>query len=98
MTTTLAILIGNSDDKLTQRRWHEYVTAVARVVNACAKEVHFHALSYGSDPWQNACWVLELKDGAELGLKDMLRGACELYEQDSIAVLSGVTEFLEAPR
>ena len=95
---TVAILIGNSDDKLSQRRWHEYVTAVARAVNACASEVHFHALSYGSDPWQNACWVFVLRDGAtEHGFKTALRGLCEAFEQDSIAVLTGETEFVAAP-
>jgi hypothetical protein len=89
----VSFAIGNSDDKLTQVVWSQFVRNVTAMVEAVAAEgaqVHFAGYSAPAQPWQNAVWVLDLGSGADA---DALRGEirCELaelcgkYGQDSIA-------------
>ncbi len=69
------ISIGNSDDKLTQREWSEFVADVDRslrwwcnenastaALNSPAGRIHGHWLSASDSPWQNACWCVEYVD------------------------------------
>ena len=59
---TVVVQIGNSDDKLSQREWSEYVGDIQRVVGRWSEEIHFSGGSSFGAPWQNACWVLEVED------------------------------------
>lgn len=101
-TTTYCILIGNSDDKLSQGQWHSFVTEVDTLVCCWATSVQFSGGSSFDRPWQNACWVIEkVIDeneiiALELGtseLFDPLGELCEKYGQNSIAVVVGRTWF-----
>jgi hypothetical protein len=96
----VCISIGNSDDKLTQRRWSEFVEAVSYVVRQAGKfegaQVHGEYFSPSSAPWQNACWWLQLPTdpmGTE-ALRIRLGQLRDEYGQKSIAWLAGETEFL----
>jgi hypothetical protein len=65
------ISIGNSDDKLTQREWSEFVSDVDRSVRWWCGEsqntasgsrrgcIHGQWLSRPDAPWQNVCWCVE---------------------------------------
>lgn len=83
---TITIQIGNSDDKLTQAKWANYVFDVATMVASHKCEVHFFACSAGSEIWQNAAWVIVCDDENERKLlKDSIATIREGYNQDSVA-------------
>jgi hypothetical protein len=93
-------MIGNSDDKLSQQQWSWFVSDVHDLIMRRLYPIHFHALSVGSAPWQNACWVLDMNDrfGAitEIEvLREALGELAQKYHQDSIALTLGDTEFVK---
>jgi hypothetical protein len=92
---TLTILIGNSDDKLKQSEWSEYIHAVQIIVADLQYQIHFHGFSHPEAPWQNACWVVEANDGFGV-LANRLQMVAWAYHQDSIAVVEGETTFVKA--
>ncbi len=89
---TVTILIGNSDNKLTQAEWAEFYAHVDEAVNTHAKSVQFSGPSNGAAPWQNACWVA-VTDG-ESNINPRLAVLARTYRQDSIAVIPGHTHFV----
>ena len=90
----IVIQIGNSDNKLTQQEWSEFWHAVNNSVSNNCHEVHFSGLSDGNAPWQNACWVA---NPMKLNiLKNELSRLCVTYNQDSIAIIEGNTQFVTA--
>jgi hypothetical protein len=98
---TAVISIGNSDDKLKQEEWSQYVSDVHDFIMRWRFPIYFHGLSVGSAPWQNACWILDARDlfGEPGGMAiDILRKELHVlakkYKQDSIALLLGDTEFV----
>ena len=96
MTST--ILIGNSDNKLSQQEWSQFCGAVAECVEAYAATVEFSGHSLGPAPWQNACWVFtETADPPRPGLRRVLAHLAEQFRQDSIALIAGNTEFIVPP-
>ena len=84
---TITVIIGNSDDKLTQARWSAFVNSVALRIGELAHQVHFAGGSGNSEPWQNSAWVFEIKDWQREKLKGELAGVAHSFEQDSIAWL-----------
>jgi hypothetical protein len=102
MMDVAVIQIGNSDDKLTQEQWSRFVSDVQSFVERWRFAIYFHAASAGSEPWQNACWVLDARDlfGEPAGqAKDILcqelGKLAKRYKQDSIALTLGNTEFVK---
>lgn len=93
--TTVVIQIGNSDDKLTQQQWSDFVGETDRCVRLYAKSVHFMGCSSGEKPWQNACWVFEM--ATPFLMRDRLSNLAFRYQQESIAMTEGVTEFVSSP-
>lgn len=92
---TAVIIIGNSDDKLTQREWSQYVTDVTEFLTHDVVDVHFLGYSPSPAPWQNACWVVEISEESWLlAAKSGLRRIASVHRQDSIALIVGETEFL----
>lgn len=80
------LAIGNSDDKLTQREWSEFIKEVDDRVSSMATEVHGRWFSAPDDPWQNACWSLHFKSDERL--LDAARTIVEIrrtYKQESAA-------------
>lgn len=83
------IQIGNSDNKLTQEEWSAYVNAVHSATIDDGIETHFFAASEGTKPWQNACWIVAIR---ETELDDMIRELRKIrkkYRQNSIAIVLG---------
>lgn len=90
---TVSVLIGNSDDKLSQREWHNFVEDLKSVFMALNADVYFGGAPGGCAPWQNYCIVADVKS-----LVDLLRFLEELrkkYHQDEIAVVIGETQFVK---
>lgn len=101
MIVTFAI--GNSDNKLSQADWSEFIgrvyAAADRAVLAGAR-IQFAGYSAPGAPWQNALWAVELPDDnpeVRERLQTALRALASTYGQDSIAWWEADrTEFLEA--
>lgn len=103
MTKTIAVMIGNSDDKLSQGDWHAFCDdvdqAISRTCRYNGTKVHGRFYSLPNEQWQNACWVIEVDKECAfvLGeLRSTLAIACKAYLQQSIAWVEGTTEFIEA--
>ena len=94
---TVTIQIGNSDNKLSQNEWAEFITTLRAGVINISDQVHFAAASAGSDPWQNFCMVVVVDDADKLDeLIAVMRKLCRIYRQDHIAVTTGSTYMVAA--
>lgn len=93
---THCILIGNTDDKLKQAEWSDYVHEVGALLAKYETARHFFGLPPTHAPWQNACWVVELEFQEIEIVKHKLRVIAARYRQDSVAVISGITEFVSS--
>lgn len=101
MSRTAVILIGNSDDKLSQATWSAYCADVEAAVSWAAGAgavVHFAGAAHASAPWQNAAWAVLLP--ADGGVRDELRTRLARiageYRQESVAWVEAEPEFLSA--
>jgi len=94
--TTITIQIGNSDDKLTQKEWSEFVDKVDKAISNAKTRPHFSGGSYNDAPWQNYCWVFQLSDDSrEDGiLFQQLKSIRKEFKQDSLAWTEGNTLFV----
>jgi hypothetical protein len=78
------ISIGNSDDKLSQAEWSDFVQDVSDAIGDDSLARHGEWLSSPSSRWQNACWATQIHDAQVPSLKrELIRIAGE-YRQDSI--------------
>lgn len=91
---TVTIQIGNSDDKLSQKRWSEYWSEVCGNISDFEIDQHFSASSHGYAPWQNHCWVMVIKESDIPSLINRLTDVRKQFEQESIAITIGETQFI----
>ena len=92
---TVTVQIGNSDDRLSQERWSEFIDSVAGEINRWAGgQVHFTGYSNPTATWQNAAWVFNVPSDKASWLKYYLTKACREFSQDSIAWTEGETIFI----
>lgn len=95
MSQTVVVMIGNSDDKLTQARWARFVLVTQQILSQIATEVHGRWHSLPSSKHQNFAMCLVVENYEKLGL---LMAECgnlaQLYGQDSIAVMTGTVHFV----
>ena len=91
------VSVGNSDDKLSQRQWSDFVDEV-HVLLLNRGKLHGAWFSASHSEWQNACWCVELVQPVVAGLQKTLVKLAEKYRQDSIAWAEApVTRFLGQP-
>ncbi|SRR6266699_3968918 len=102
--TTVVLQIGNSDDKLIQSEWVQFIAEVRKTivhdVVTHGGAIHFEGFSLADMRWQNACWVVDLP----LAENDALVAAhalwqdlvylTEFYGQESVGWLDGKTRFV----
>ena len=93
---TVTLQIGNSDDKLTQQEWSNFVTEMGGIVSIFAEQVHFHGGSPFGAPWQNAAWIFtpKMTEHTERGFRDMVQSIRAKFRQESVAVTIGETKFV----
>ena len=91
---TITILIGNSDDKLTQKDWATFSRYIESAVKSMSPSVHFNGRSLPDDRWQNAAWVIEIEDDQAARLKEWIREIKAHYKQESVAWIEGTTEMI----
>lgn len=90
------VSIGNSDDKLTQKEWTQFIVAILARIKPLATATHGEWFSAPQAPWQNACWCFEFPaDPAVLAeIREVLAEIREEFRQDSIAFATAETEFI----
>ena len=91
---TVAIQIGNSDDKLTQAKWANFCTKLVALAEICG-EVHFAGGAATDKPWQNYCVVVVVST-SDLFFQ-LRQGVVDLrieHGQDSVAWLDGEASFI----
>ncbi len=102
--TTVVIQVGNSDDKLTQVEWADFVRSVRRVIGdkvlAHGGVIHLEGFPPADARWQNACWIVNLPPSyndalmAAHALWQELAYMAVRYGQESAAWLEGKTRFV----
>lgn len=90
MNKTITISIGNSDDKLTQVEWSEFVSDVDYELS----NIHFFGGSPTHALYQTVTWVIEIEEEYIERLKRSLTTIRKRYNQDSIAWTEGNTLFI----
>ncbi len=95
------VSIGNSDDKLPQADWATFHREVDALIRRAARAVHGAWTSPSADPWQNACWCIEVSSDPDADydkagwLRGQLANLAKAYGQDSVAWAEAPkTEFL----
>lgn len=91
---TATILIGNSDDKLTQVEWANFCDELSIIAKRFGT-MYFEGTPPGHWRWQNACVVVSVGEDVIGELKQHLRDLCKIFDQESIAFIAGQTEFLK---
>lgn len=91
---TVTILIGNSDNKLTQDEWSSYVQECQENIAIYSEEIFFFGAPPNYSPWQNACWCIGLEDVSLRHLTKILTKIRKDFKQDSIAITIGKTTFI----
>lgn len=92
------ISIGNSDDRLGQAAWSRFHNAIHGLLTGgqdpidgwgalafSRPEMHGHWLSVPSEPWQNACWCVQIEEHDAPAMKGELAMLAQFFGQDSIA-------------
>lgn len=89
------VSIGNSDDKLTQAEWAEFIEETRDLLLSEAKACHGEWYSLPTAPWQNANWVIEVGGSQVVNrLRKRLYAHAVRFRQDSIALTVGLTRFI----
>lgn len=84
---TMYVSIGNSDNKLTQKLWHDFCDHVERYVKAYAYKIHSVTFSLPNAPWQNAVFCFDVTQKVHANyLLGLFEEIASMYNQDAIAV------------
>lgn len=90
----ISVQAGNSDNKLTQQEWSEFVNELGGILAVHETARHFFGGSETYRPWQNVCWVCDVNAEDLESLKGQLRESRRDYRQTSVCLLVGKAEFI----
>ncbi len=88
MTVTVKTVyasIGNSDDKLSQKRWSQFVREFVAQIQRHAQLVFGVWHSLPNSPYQNACVCFQVDSDGAQGLQLILGELRARFDQDSVA-------------
>jgi hypothetical protein len=91
---TIVVQIGNSDNKLPQAQWAEFVRRVNGMIREHAKAVHFFGGTENWAAWQRVCWVFDCEGARMAELRSRLTATRKEFRQDAAALTEGETEFI----
>ena len=92
---TTHVAIGNTDDRLSQLRWHEFVGAVDTAVRRHGEPIYGFWVSPSAEPYQNAAWAFQPRTVADRdALRAELARVAGDFDQDSVAWNESETELL----
>lgn len=90
---TICVQIGNTDNKLPQGGWSNFILLTKSCIEVFGK-IHFSGGSNFDEAFQNACFVFEIEEDRVAPLKQDLKRISEIFYQNSIAWLEGQVEFV----
>lgn len=90
----IVISVGNTDNKLTQQEFSNYVKQIDALVETYCTQKHFFGGSNTYDAWQNVTWLCDIEQINLGNLEVHLSFARRYFKQDSIFFLSGVGKFI----
>lgn len=91
---TITLQIGNSDDKLAQNEWSEFVSDIAALLASKQVTIFFFGCSHGAEKWQNAAWVFGTDNWTSEQIKSGVSFIRTAYRQDSAAWTEAETQFI----
>jgi len=92
---TVYVGVGNSDDKLTQRKWADFLRELRDLIRAYPTKIHGWWYSGPEEEWQNACVAFELNPLHRADFRKELTQLRATYRQDSVAWAEvAVTDFV----
>ena len=91
---TIVVQIGNSDNKLPQEEWAQFVQRVDHIVREYAKTVYFFGGTENWAVWQRVCWVFDGEGLQSDNFKKRLTEIRKEFRQDAAAFTEGETEFI----
>lgn len=90
-STTVFVSLGNSDDRLKQRQWADFVSRAEVLVRLHTSVVHGVWFSAPASRWQNACICFEISPDRAAALASDLVNLRQSMRQDSIAWTEAAT-------
>lgn len=99
MVETVTIQIGNSDNKLTQQEWSDFILDVNNLIHLSIITtpnplIYFAGGSEASKSWQNYCWVFNADRLITDKIIRSLEGIKRTYRQVFIALTIGKMRFI----
>ena len=79
---TITIQIGNSDNKLTQIEWADFIRRTNEALSLIDLEIHFSGFSRPDAPWQNAAWVIVCHESKIPLIRRNLSSLASAYRQE----------------
>jgi hypothetical protein len=87
------ISIGNSDNKLTQQEWSEFVEEIDFALRINGR-VHFFGGPPTWMPWQSATWIVDVPPENFGLVMSHLVSSRTRFKQESVFVLVGSPNFI----
>jgi len=91
---TVIVLIGNSDNKLTQKDWHYFVSDVRTIIWIFEKETHFIGSTEPFSEYQSGCFVFEMEKDQLEAFKNRLLLVKARHKQNFISLIVGNTQLI----
>ena len=87
--------IGNTDNRLTQKEWSEYIRMVDFYIRKLSQSVYFVGYSAGNEQYQNAAW--HFSQGSLMDIKHLRRYLNNIrveFNQDAIAWSATIPDWI----
>lgn len=91
---TITIQAGNTDNKLSQQEWSNFVRKLDGEIRFHAEDIHFFGGSENWALWQNVAWIIVTDRNRLEILKSQVMNTREAFYQSSVAWTEGATEFV----
>jgi hypothetical protein len=89
---TITLQIGNTDNKLTQIEWSDFVGDIAIMLEKLDAKIHFFGGPMNWEIWQNVAWVFEAQNDNMIFQE--VKRIRRKFGQDSAAWTEGDTIFI----
>jgi hypothetical protein len=91
---TITIIAGNSDNKLTQVEWSQFLRHLGSVIGHRASQFEFTGGPDTASPFQNFAWVIRIMDDEAVRLREDIKAIRTHFRQDAVAWIEGTTQFI----
>lgn len=91
---TAIVLIGNTDNKLTQQEWSYFANDVRTLIWVFEQNTHFIGSSDPFSAYQSGCFVFEMQEERLEEFKHRLILFKQRYKQNFIALIVGNTQLI----